>query len=194
MKTIQFTLFAITLALAVYLVAQNETIKNELKSHEKEALQFKQLFVSGTTIFEAKERHSYFIKAKLDRENGETVVVPIFQTSIGDSGDDKGEASLHLVEHTSENNQRYFKLRRERGSAWSVSNHWKQLVAPEGYDLSSNEWNYILNMLFSRDVWNGSVESIGRWKLSGQEFYTRGGIIIEEIEGSLSDATMGVGL
>mgnify|MGYP005856993095 CR=1 FL=1 len=194
MKKIEFILFAVIAALLVYLLAQNEKLKSELGSQELEAMQLSQLFVSNTAIFKAKENHTYFIKAKLVRENGENLVIPIFQKTTGSSGDNDNEATLHLIEHFSEDNERYFKLRVQNGTSWRVSNLWKQLVAPDGYDLSPDEWDSILNMLFYRDVWDDSDESFSRWKLSGQEFQTVGGIIIEEIEGAHSRADMGTSL
>lgn len=118
----------------------------------------------------------------------------ITASTTGISGDDDNEATLHLIEHVSEDNERYFKMRVENGTSWSVSNFWRQLVPPEEYDLSPDEWDSILNMLFYRDVWDDSNESFSRWKLSGQEFHTVGGIIIEEIEGAYSDAGMGTSL
>jgi hypothetical protein len=193
MKKIEFILFAVIAALLVYLLAQNEKLKSELWSQELESRQLSQLFVRET-IFKAKENHSYFIKAKLDRENGENLVIPILQKTTGISGDDDNEATLHLIEHVSEDNERYFKMRVQNGTSWSVSNFWRQLVPPEEYDLSPDEWDSILNMLFYRDVWDDSDESFSRWKLSGQEFHTVGGIIIEEIEGGHSHGDMGTSL
>lgn len=192
MKYLNTIIFAAAAVLFAYLISENHKIKNELASLKIENLWQKQLIINRETSFLAKENHSYRIKARLERESGEVIVIPLFQTGTGFSGDDDGELfTLRLIQHLSEKNEKYFRLRKESSSgsgSWTPT--WKQFNFEDEYNLGANEPDMILDLLFAPDVWSETTEIDHRWQDTGKE-KTKATIIIEEMQGSHGDACMG---
>jgi hypothetical protein len=192
MKKVELILFMVIAILLGHLFLENRAIKKQLWSQQTELDKQKILVVSKETTILAKKNHTYRIKAKLVREGGTVVVIPLFQvhTGVVNGKSDDEPTSLHLVQHLSENNQKFFRLRTEIGPSWSWTPSWKQIHIDKKYDLGENEENMILEILFGRDVWRGSVESITNWQDIGKG-KTKAGIIIEELKGITMNGEFG---
>jgi hypothetical protein len=171
MKKIQVhdVLFAAVAIMIAYLLFQNYTLNRELAAFKLQLLKTNQVVVNRSTEFLGQEAHTYRVKAKLRRENGEIVEIPLFQTTTGHvSGDDVAEVSLHLVEHLSEDNTKYYRIREEHDTGWSWTPRWTRLEEPEEYDLGEDEWDMIVEMLFLRDLWEDGDESLTHWTGTGK--------------------------